>query len=167
MFPKLGCVQSSEQLTKNEDSWAPIQKFGFSRATWESVFLTSGSSSCWSPAMDQTSCLETAGFKDDYIYLSAILKWYHHMGQFVCQKNKIEINGEMDFLPDFELLSFWKHTATSEECLKRAGSCSRGTCSACDTTDPMSLKAGWESRWKGHIYLSVQKRHKSQQLQLS
>lgn len=77
--------------------------------------------------MDRTSCLETAGFKDDYIYLSAILKWYHHMGQFVCQKNKIEINGEMDFLPDFELLSFWKHTATSEECLKRAGSCSKGT----------------------------------------
>lgn len=31
----------------------------------------------------------------------------------------------------------------------------------------MSLKAGWASSWKGHIYLPAQRGHKSQQLQLS
>lgn len=48
-------------------------------------------------------------------------------GQFVFQMNKIEVNDEIDFLPDFELLSFWKHTAASEECLKGPEFSSRGT----------------------------------------
>lgn len=41
--------------------------------------------------------------------------------------NKIKINGESDFLPDLELLSFWRHTATSEERLQRLELCSEGT----------------------------------------
>lgn len=43
VFPKLRRIQSSEQLTKNEDSWAPTQKSWFSRTAWESIFLTSSS----------------------------------------------------------------------------------------------------------------------------
>lgn len=48
-------------------------------------------------------------------------------GHFVFQMNKIKIGGEVDFLPDFELLDFGKHTATSEECLKRPEFCSEET----------------------------------------
>lgn len=73
----------------------------------------------------------------------------------------------MDFLPDFELLRFWKHTVTSDECLAGQGSVPKGQlCPACDTTDPMSLMAGWKSGVEEHC-LSVQEGHRSQQLQLS
>lgn len=128
VFPKLRCIQSSEQLTKNEDSWAPTQKSWFSRTAWESIFLTSSSSS---------SMLKPCRGPDQlfgnrwpwgwwYLFVSypQVIPPY---GQSVFQKNKIEINREMDFLPDFELLRFWKHTVTSDECLTRPGFCSKGT----------------------------------------
>ena len=77
-------------------------------------------------------------------------------GRFVFQINKIKINGKVDFLPDFELLNLGKHTTTPEEYLQRPGLCVKEMlCSACDTADPMGSKAGGESRWKGHIYLSA------------
>lgn len=42
---------------------------------------------------------------------------------FSDERNKI--NGEIDSLPDLELLSLWKHRATSEEHQKRPEFCSK------------------------------------------
>lgn len=82
--------------------------------------------------------------------------------------NKIKIKGEIDFLPHFEFLSFWKHAATSEECLRGQRSVLTGQLrSARDTPDPESWKAGWASSSKGHIYLSAKRGHETQQLPLS
>lgn len=61
------------------------------------------------------------------------------MWMFCFSDERNKINGEIDSLPDFELLSLWKHRATSEEHQKRPEFCSqRQLCPACDTADPVS-----------------------------
>jgi hypothetical protein len=79
VFPKLGCVQSSEKLIKNKDSWASSQKSWCWRAAWESVFYPEPQAMLRLLCHRLTCCLETSGSKDDGVYLSASLKWYHHM----------------------------------------------------------------------------------------